>query len=117
MSDESHGESQILIPPSFTALYVPPGRTRPTAARAEIAARYDLCEDLAHLLTEHASQRLFELGVAEADVLRRMHRGLLTGEAGVTPVEAGWVLHRLAELLGWPDPAFVDGASERPDGG
>jgi len=51
------------------------------------------------------------LGVTEDDVLERVHRGLLTGEAAgdavVSADEAWWVVHRLAELLGWPDPEGV----------
>jgi hypothetical protein len=102
MSDES----QIVVPPSFIALYLAPGGTRPQAPRAEIAARHEFCEDLATMLTEHASTKLWELGVAESDVLERMHRGLLAGDAVVTPAEAEWVVRRLAELLGWAAPMF-----------
>jgi hypothetical protein len=101
MSDES----QIIVPPSFIALYLAPGRSRPNAARDEIAARHEFCEDLATMLTEHASARRWELGVTEDDVLERIHRGLLTTEAAVTPAEAQWVIRRLAELLGWDAPA------------
>jgi hypothetical protein len=94
-------ESQIHVPPSFIALFVAPGRTRPSATREHIAQRYEFCEDLATMLTEHASAKLFELGVGEGDVLERIHRGLLASDAAVTPVEAEWVIRRLAELLGW----------------
>ena len=102
MSDES----QIIVPPSFIALFMAPGRTRPNAPRDEIAARYELCEDLATMLTDHASAKLWELGVTQADVLERIHRGLLTGDATVTPPEAQWVIQRLAELLDWDAPPF-----------
>ena len=91
MSDDS----QILIPESFTALYVPRGRVRPTAARQEIAERYEFCEDLAHMLEDQAKAVLFDLGISEDDVLERIQA------AGVTPGEAWWVTRRLAELLGW----------------
>lgn len=101
MSDE---DSQIVVPPAFVALFVPPGRVKPTLPREEIAARHELCEDLAQALTEHARTRLWELGITEADVLERIHRGLLGGEAGLGEGEAGWVLGRLAELLAWPLP-------------
>ena len=94
-------ESQIFVPPSFIALFVAPGRIKPNASREHIAERYEFCEDLATMLTEHASAKLFELGVAELDVLERMHRGLLAGDAAVTAPEAQWVVRRLAELLGW----------------
>ena len=97
MSDDN----QILVPASFVALYIEPGRTRPNAARDEIAARHDFCEDLACLLTEHALNKRWELGVTEHDVLGRMWSGLREGAAGVNENEARWVITRLAELLEW----------------
>lgn len=97
MSDDS----QILIPESFTVLYVPRGRVRPTAARQEIAERYEFCEDLAHMLEDQAKAVLFDLGISEDDVLERIQAGLCGGAASVTPGEAWWVTRRLAELLGW----------------
>ena len=100
MSDEN----QIVVPPSFIALFVPPGRIKPTESREVIAQRHELCEDMACMLAEPAQARLWELGIAEDDVLERIHRGLLGGAAGVSDAEAGWVTHRLAELLGWEDP-------------
>ena len=102
MSDES----QIIVPPSFIALFMAPGRARPNAPRDEIAARHEFCEDLATMLTDHASAKLWELGVTQADVLERIHRGLLAGDATVTPPEAQWVIQRLAELLDWDAPPF-----------
>lgn len=97
-------ESQIVVPPSFVALFVPPGRIKPTAGRAEIASRYELCEDLAQMLTEQASTKRWELGVTEDDVLERFERGLRANAGVVNAAEARWVVRRLAELLGWPDP-------------
>ena len=100
-------DSQIVIPPSFIALFVPPGRIKPTASRQHMAERYEFCEDLAQMLTETASTKLFELGVAESDVLTRMRSGLLMPGGPVDAAEAGWVVSRLAELLGWPMPERV----------
>lgn len=97
-------DSQIVVPPSFVALFVPPGRTRPTASREHIAARHELCEDLAQALTEPAATRRWELGLSEELVLDRMGQGLNTDATGLTGAEARWVLRRLAELLGWHDP-------------
>lgn len=96
-----HDEHQIEIPPSFIALYLDPGRTRPNATRAVIGERYEFCEDLATLLTDHAKTMLFDLGITEGDVLERCQRGLCVDGAGVNLAEAEWVTHRLAELLGW----------------
>jgi len=97
MSDEN----QIEVPPSFVALFVPPGRSRPNAPRAHIAARYELCEDMATMLTEPASTTLWQLGATPDDVLERVRRGLLGDDAVLDEAEATWVLRRLAELLGW----------------
>jgi hypothetical protein len=86
------------------ALFVPPGRIKPTASREAIAERYELCEDLAQALVEHAQTVRFDTGAGEAEVLHRMHRGLVSPEGVVDEAEAVWVVTRLAELLGWPDP-------------
>ena len=110
MSDES----QITVADSFIALYLAPGRSRPSAPRAEIAARHEFCEDLATLLVDHASNKLWELGVTETDVLERVHRGLLVDDAPVSPAEAGWVIRRLAELLGWEALRFDSGLDSSP---
>lgn len=95
-------DSQIVVPPSFVALFVPPGRIKPTASREAIAERYELCEDLAQMLVEQAQAKRFELGAAEHDVLERIARGLRGEAAIVSADEAGWVVRRLAELLDWP---------------
>lgn len=93
-------QNQIEIPHSFIDLFVPPGGTRPNATREHIARRYDLCEDMAQMLTEPAHARLLELGIAESDVLGRMYAGLVAGGVVDEP-ESRWVVRRLAELLGW----------------
>jgi hypothetical protein len=100
MSDED----QTVIPRSFIDLYIPPGRHKPTESRAHIAGRYELCEDMAQMLTEHARTKLFELGVTEELVLQRMQQGLQAEGSVLEPHEAGWVVCRLAELLDWPMP-------------
>ncbi|MDN3987819.1 ATPase with chaperone activity [Zwartia vadi] len=93
--------NQIIIPPSFIALFVEPGRIKPSASREHIYARYDLCEDLANLLTEQATNKLWELGITEDDVLERIHQGLGAVDIGLSSAEAQWVICRLAEILGW----------------
>ncbi len=95
-------EFQITIPPSFTALYVPPGKVKPSIGLCEMAERYELCEDLANLLTEKAANMQFTLGITEDLVLAQCELGLLAEPAVVSPVEARWVACRLAELLNWP---------------
>jgi len=107
-------DSQIIIPPSFIALFVPPGGVKPRASRQHIAERYEFCEDLAQMLTDTASTKLFELGVTEGDVLQRIHQGLAVAGAPVDAAEARWVVTRLAELLGWPalDDEQIDRAAD-----
>ena len=97
-------DSQLLIPPSFIALYLPEGRIKPTLSRGEIAQRYELCEDMAQMFTETASTMLVTLGITEHDVLTRCQLGLLAEPAVVSADEAGWVVSRLAELMNWPMP-------------
>ncbi|MDD2728838.1 ATPase with chaperone activity [Malikia sp.] len=104
----THGESQIVLPESFVALFVPPGKIKPTEPYEVLAQRHELCEDMAQLLTEQAAQLQFKLGVHETDVLERMHAGLSGGEVGLSAAEAGWVVKRLAELLEWSWPSWLD---------
>ena len=104
-------ENQTAIPQSFIALFIPRGRTRPTASQSTIAARYDLCEDLAQTLTEPARTTLFALSITEELVLERIHQGLLADGSGVTPDESRWIITRLAELLEWQLPDLAHDAS------
>jgi hypothetical protein len=99
-------ESQIVVPPSFIALFVPEGRIKPTAPREEIASRYELCEDLAQMLVGTARERMAELGIAQEDALQRIHRGLVEGTPAplIDAAEALWVMRRLEELLSWQMP-------------
>ncbi len=90
--------NQIVIPRSFIDLFVPSGSHKPNASREHIAQRYDLCEDMAQMLTEPTRVRLFELGITEVDVLERVYAGLQAGTVVDEP-EARWVMRRLAELL------------------
>jgi hypothetical protein len=96
-----YDENQTAVPESFIALYRDV-RNRLTASRETIAARYELCEDLANLLTDHCSTVHFRDGVDEGTVLGRVHQGLLAPPTTVEPPEAEWVVRRTAELLGWP---------------
>jgi hypothetical protein len=98
MSDDN----QIYLPESFTALYVPPGKVKPILGHRDMAQRYELCEDLANLLTEQAANQQFTLSITEELVLQQCELGLLAEPAVVSPLEARWVVCRLAELLNWP---------------
>lgn len=96
MSDEN----QIHVPPSFHALYTD-ARQRLTIPLAELRDRYELCEDLAQHLSERASAQHFGTGASQDSVLADCLRGLQAAPV-VSADEAVWVVHRLAEVLGWP---------------
>ena len=102
-------DNQIIIPPSFIALFVEEGRSKPAASRQVIAERYEFCEDLATLLVDHAQDKLWDLKIGEEEVLARIGQGLAAGQAGVNEAEAQWVITRLAELLHWQRQPFEGG--------
>ena len=102
------GESQIVLPESFAALFVPPGKLKPSEPYEVIAQRHELCEDMAQLLTEQAGQLQWQLGLHESDILARIHAGIAGGEAGVSAAEAAWIIKRMAELLDWPWPSWLN---------
>ena len=101
-------DNQIEIPPSFLALFIPHGRSRPTVAEAVIVARYEQCEDMACVLVERANTLVFKEDFARAEVLDRCRQGLLVDGSDFTVAEATWVIHRLAELLEWPPLPSAD---------
>ena len=94
-------DNQILIPPSFVAVYTDPVRHKLSAPHSEVLTRYEFCEDMAQLLTETAKEAQFGLGLSEQAVLERVTLGLHSEPAVCTPDEANWVRLRLAELLNW----------------
>jgi hypothetical protein len=104
--------NQIQVPRSFIELFVTPGHTKPREPREFIAERYEWCEDMAQMLCDTATTQLFSLGITEQDVLQRMHQSLQAEGSAFMDCEAGWVVTRLAELLGWPLPR----QGERPKG-
>lgn len=99
-------EYQIEIPPSFYDLHTD-ARHRLTVPMALVRERYEVCEDLASHMVEHCQGVHRDIGVAEDEVLARCHRGLASPESGVSPDESGWVVTRLAELLGWAPIALA----------
>ena len=97
---------QIDIPPSFLALHTDASRQRLREPLAVVRARYDVCEDLAAHLVEHARILAHVEVPSEDEVLQRIHAGLRTPESGVSTPEARWIVLRLAELLGWQTPSL-----------
>lgn len=131
-ADARHSDplNQNQVPDSFVALHTEPGRTKPSLSRSELLERHTLCEDMAQMLTEHASTLQFSHNLSEAETLRRILQGLLppaeTGglqaasatseSASLAPLEALWVVCRLAESLGWPLPSqLADGLAGSGD--
>lgn len=100
-------DNQIEPPQSFMAMYVKPGHSRPNAQQEAILSRYELCEDMASMLTEQAHVLKFKEDLPEAEVLLRCHRGLLDDALDLTDKESAWVILRLAELLEWNPPEDV----------
>lgn len=96
-------DNQILIPPSFVAVYSG-ARQRLQARLEHVRARYELCEDLASHLVEQAQLLYHREGASEAGVLAGIHAGLCAQDSGVSAHEARWVTLRLAELLAWRSP-------------
>ena len=97
MSDES----QIDIAQSFLTLYWKPGASKPQASRAHIAQRYELCEDMANMLTQTAQNMLHGHSLTEQLVLESLLSVLSQPESVLSAQEARWVIRRLAELSDW----------------
>jgi len=118
MSDEN----QILIPPSFEAVHRD-ARGRLQLPRDVFRARYELCEDMAQLLVDRCQAWLHDQGLSEDLILQRTEASLAGdgsgsgegdgGGSAFSPAEAGWVVTRLAELLGWPHSGLPE-APEAP---
>ena len=92
-------------------------RQRLSEPIAVVRARYEVCEDLANHLVQHA-QVLHHVEVpSEDEILRRIHAGpAYRPMPGVSGAEARWIVRRLAELLGWACPPLdaAVGASSGP---
>ncbi|MDM0109742.1 hypothetical protein QTH97_32835 [Variovorax sp. J22R24] len=98
---------QIDIPPSFFAVFTD-ARQRLSEPIGVVRERYEVCEDLANHLVQHA-QILHHVEVpSEDEILRRILAGLESPDAGVSAAEAQWIVRRLAELLGWACPPLGD---------
>jgi hypothetical protein len=96
--------NQIEVPPSFLALFTSPSGHRLTEPMATVRARYEICEDLAQMLTQQASTTLFKSGLAQHEVLEGTRTALAGAGSPVAAPEALWVVRRLAELLAWDVP-------------
>lgn len=93
--------NQIEIPQSFISLYVRPGHSKPDISLDALLGRYELCEDMACALIEHAPLMRFKQNLSEREVLTRCSQGLTANGSVFTEKESAWVVRRLAELLAW----------------
>ena len=98
-----HDDNQILVPPSFIAAHSD-ARGRLRERTDVVRQRYELCEDLASHLVEQAQTLYHVQAPSESAILRSIHAGLRSDDAGIAAAEATWVVVRLAELLQWPCP-------------
>jgi hypothetical protein len=98
-------DSQIHIPDSFIHLFVKRHQPLPRQRAAEIAQRFEVCDDMAAALLPRAQELQFKLGLTEADVIDKLLESLtpLTQgpDAMLGEAEARWVVCHLAEQLGW----------------
>src|SRR3981189_3708928 len=96
--------TQTLVPESFLAIHSRHGRAlRP---RAEIEARYELCEDVALHAAAFLAARHHE-GDDPSQALQRRHAGLRADQDAFAAAEAAWVVRRVAELQEWDLPAWL----------
>ena len=97
--------NQIEVPASFVALFTAPGGHRLTQPMSAVRERYELCEDLAQMLCEQASVAAFKSGAPESEVLDGMRTALSGEGSSLQESEPGWVVTRIAEILGWALPS------------
>jgi hypothetical protein len=104
---------QIPIPPSFEAMHRD-ARGRLGLPLSEFRQRYELCEDLAQQAVDSAQAAHHDIGLDQDAVLQRCQAGLTQAELGLEPRELDWIILRLAELLGWPFPAWLPAPEPPP---
>ena len=68
--------NQIEVPPSFVALFASPSGHKLLEPMSTVRRRYELCEDLAQMLSEQASAAHFKSGGSERDVLSGLRSAL-----------------------------------------
>jgi hypothetical protein len=94
MSDDC----QITVPPSFTQLYLQPGRSKPIEPARVIAQRYDMCEDLARAVAQSQAGKALDDGWQ--DVLgAQVRNAFKSQESALHEREAEWVGKRAVEII------------------
>ena len=101
---DHYDHNQTLVPESFLAIHSRHGRALLT--RAEMEARYELCEDVALHAAAFLAVR-HQPGNDTANALRHCHAGLRADAGAFAPAEAAWVVRRVAELQEWHAPSWL----------
>ena len=109
---DHYEHNQTLVPESFLALHSRHGRA--LGSRAEIEARHELCEDVALHAAAFLAARHHD-GDDTGAALQRCHGGLRAEAGAFSAAEAAWVVRRVAELQGWPQPAWLADAESTVD--
>ena len=101
---DHYDHNQTLVPESFLTLHSRQGR--PLGSRADIEARFEICEDVALHTAAFLAARHHE-GDDSGEALQRCHDGLRADPAAFSAGEAAWVTRRVAELQEWPQPGWL----------
>jgi hypothetical protein len=101
---DHYDHNQTLVPESFLAIHSRHGRA--LRSRAEIEARYELCEDVALHAAAFLAARHHQ-GDDTGEALQRCHDGLRADPGAFAAAEAAWVTRRVAELQEWPQPDWL----------
>ena len=102
--DDHYDHNQTLVPESFLVIHSRHGRA--LMPRAEMEARYELCEDVALHAAAFLAGR-HQQGEDTAEALRHCHAGLRADAGTFAPAEAAWVVRRVAELQEWDSPSWL----------
>jgi hypothetical protein len=92
-------DNQIVVPASFMALYVPPGKIKLNISRQLLIERYEFCEDLAQVLVEQIKTKQWELGISQDIAIERVAKGLSQATDLLSDAESQWLMTRLDELM------------------
>jgi hypothetical protein len=107
----SYEINQLFVADSFQAMYLDKAG-RSTLSREALHARHELCEDLAQSLSEVCLDLQSRNDIGLPAAIEQCHAGLVGSDSGVSQAEAGWVTHRIAELLQQGAPEFLRQPSE-----
>ena len=94
-----HDDNQIFVPPSFMAVFTD-ARGRLTEKADAVRTRYELCEDLAGHLVEHAQTLYHVQAPSEAEIA-----GVAMPRPGRTAARAACRARGALNCPNYPEPA------------